>query len=245
MTRRRKSDTTPSNVTITDNCIQIGAASAPFVLRRSNQARRVSLRVDPGLGQVTLVLPRRASEAAGFRFVARNAGWLARRLAHVAPRTAFADGAEIPLAGRPHRIRHRPGTRGTVWLDGDEIHVAGGVEHLPRRLTDWMKRRARRELSERALRLAARIGTTVTRVQIRDPRTRWGSCGPDGRLSFSWRLILAPEMVTDYVVAHEVAHLVHPHHGPAFWRLTEELAADARAARQWLRRHGAGLHRYG
>ena len=243
--RGRKSDTASGDVTIADDRIRIGTTSAPFVLRRSNQARRVSLRVDPGLGQVTLVLPRRASEAAGFRFVARNADWLARRLAHVAPRTALVHGAEVPLAGRPHRIRHRPESRGTVWLDGDEIHVAGGAEHLARRLTDWLKRRARSELSDRAMDLAARIGARVTRVQIRDPRTRWGSCGPDGRLSFSWRLILAPEVVMDYVVAHEVAHLVHPHHGPTFWRLTEELATDANAARRWLRRNGAGLHRYG
>lgn len=243
--RGRKPDAASGDVMITDNCIRVGATFAPFVLRRSNQARRVSLRVDPGLGQVTLVLPRRASEAAGLRFIARNAGWLARRLAHVAPRITFVHGAEVPLAGRPYRIRHRPETRGTVWLDGDEIHVAGGAEHLARRLTDWMKRRARCELSDRAIRLAARIGARVTRVQIRDPRTRWGSCGPDGRLSFSWRLVLAPEVVMDYVVAHEVAHLVHPHHGPAFWRLTEELATDTRAARRWLREHGAGLHRYG
>ena len=246
MMRRRKTDTTTVDVTIADNRIRIGPASAAFVLRRSNRARRVSLRIDPGLGQVTLVLPGCASEAAGFRFVARNASWLARRLACLEPRIAFADGADVPLAGRPHRIRHRPGTRGTVWLEGpDEIHIAGAAEHLPRRLIDWLKRRARIELTDRAMLLAARIGVKVTRVQIRDPRTRWGSCGPDGHLSFSWRLIMAPEIVIDYVAAHEVAHLIHPHHGPAFWRLTDSIAADAGAARQWLRRHGARLHRYG
>lgn len=93
--------------------------------------------------------------------------------------------------------------------------------------------------------MTASIGAAPGRITMRDPRTRWGSCSANGNLGFSWRLVLAPEFVLAYVVAHEVAHLKELNHGPRFWRLVERLIGDPEPARRWLRAEGPDLHRYG
>ncbi len=219
--------------------------SSAVVIRRSARARRISLKVDLRNGTVTLVLPPRASIAAGQRFLAEQRQWVARRLAAMPAAQPLTDGAVVPYRGTPHTIRHRPDKRGTVWIEGSEIHVAGAVEHLPRRLTDWMKRQARAMFEPRVLELAAVVGKRVRRVTVRDMKTRWGSCSSEGQLSFSWRLILAPETVADYLVAHEVAHLLHMDHGPDFWAAVDRLTPHRRSGEAWLKRHGATLHRIG
>jgi len=218
----------------------------PLRVRRHPKARSIILRIDDRDGGVTLVLPRRTSLSEGLRFAAGKQAWIARRLAALPPRTAFADGVAVPLLGVPHLIRHRPEGRGGVRQEGGEIHVFGRAEFLPRRLTDWLKAEAKREIQPRAREKAARINRQVERITVRELRSRWGSCSGTGRLSFCWRLILAPEAVLDYVVAHEVAHLAEMNHGPPFRRLLGELAAGGvKEAERWLRRHGPGLQRYG
>jgi predicted metal-dependent hydrolase len=163
----------------------------------------------------------------------------------------FVDGGEVPLGGVPHRIRHRPDRRGTVWLEDGEIHVAGDPRHLPRRLRDWLVHRAGAEMTPRvhakaAHLAAARLGRPVAAVAIRDTTSRWGSCGADGRIMLSWRMILAPPHVLDYLVAHEVAHLAEHNHSRRFWQVCASLTdGDMAAARAWLRRHGAKLLQYG
>jgi len=129
-------------------------------------------------------------------------------------------------------------------VDG-EIRVRGDPMHLARRVRDYLVAQARSELASRARRLAARIGRNVARVTVRDTKSRWGSCSGRGNLSFSWRLILVPEPVIDYVVAHEVAHLAEMNHGPRFWRLVESLSPDSAAPRAWLKRHRNRLLSYG
>jgi predicted metal-dependent hydrolase len=108
---------------------------------------------------------------------------------------------------------------------------------------------ARAAIAPLARAMAAQLGRKVTRISVRDTTSRWGSCSRGGALSFCWRLILAPDAVFTYVVAHEVAHLAHMNHGPAFWRTVDKLMPPGlgtpRSARDWLRRHGAVLHRYG
>ena len=211
----------------------------------SPTARRVSLRVDAALGVVLLVVPKPVSLVRAAAFAEKNRAWIGRKLASLPPSVAFADGVEVPLSGMPHVVRHRPGTRGTVWLEGREIHVAGAAEHLPRRLTDWLKAEARRQIQALVDRHAEAVGKRPTRITLRDTTTRWGSCTPTGRLAFCWRLILAPADVMDYVVAHEVAHLVELNHGPRFWRLVARLVPDIDHPRRWLGDHGIRLHRYG
>ena len=123
--------------------------------------------------------------------------------------------------------------------------VAGGAPHVNRRVGDFLKREAQRELEVACRRYAQALGVTFKRVSVRDQSSRWGSCSNTGVLSFSWRLILAPPFVLDYLAAHEVAHLVELNHSPRFWRLLKRLYPDCDRAKVWLDSHGADLHRYG
>jgi hypothetical protein len=219
----------------------------PLEYRRSPRARRLSLKIDMARNRVVLVAPHSVGKARALDFLLRHAGWLHARLAEMPAPMPFADGAAVPLLGVPHRIEADFGTlRGRVERANQVIRVPGAPEHLPRRLTDYLKAEARREIAARARAKAANIGVAVQALTLRDTRSRWGSCNRAGRLGFSWRLILAPESVLDYVVAHEVAHLVEMNHGPRFWKLCAQLTeGDPAAARAWLRRHGPELHRYG
>jgi len=151
------------------------------------------------------------------------------------------------LRGITYVITHEPDRRGLIsaMSDPDRIVVPGDAAHLKRRLTDWLKREAKRDLLQASETHARAIGVTFRKLSIRDQASRWGSCSADGSLSYSWRLILAPSHVLDYVAVHEVAHLKHMNHGMRFWRLVLAHCPHAGEARNWLRRHGAGLHRYG
>ena len=214
-------------------------------LRVSATARRLSLRVDAPKGVVLLIVPRRVSLTRAAHFAHENRSWIGRKLAGLPPPVPFADGAEVPVGGVVHIIRHRPGMRGTVWIENQEIHVAGRIEHLARRLTDWLKAEAKRQILALIEHHAPVVGRKPSRVTLRDTTTRWGSCAPSGALAFCWRLILAPKEVMDYVVAHEVAHLVELNHGPRFWKLVRKLVSDVDGPKKWLGDHGIRLHRYG
>jgi len=225
--------------------LAVSGQALPLRMRKSRRARYLSLRLDPVEDAVELVLPWGVSLREGLRFAASKSAWLRSQLDGRPPRVPFAPGARIPYLGVEHEIVHAPRARATVLCEPGRLLVGGGAEFVPRRVRDWLKREAARVLAERALAAAARVGRRVRRVRLRDPKSRWGSCAPDGGLSFSWRLVLAPDFVLDYVVAHEVAHLVHANHGKRFWRLLAELVADVESPRAWLRRNGAGLLRYG
>ena len=218
----------------------------PVTFIRSARARRASLRVDPARRRIVLTAPLRMARDTAVSFAQQQAGWIAARLKRLPDRRPFVDGAEVPLFGTPHRVRHRPDQRGTVWVEGCEIHVAGRAEHLPRRLRDWLTAEMRRRLAPLVASKAAQVERSVKRITVRDARSRWGSCGPDGAMSFSWRLVFAPPEVLDYLVAHEVAHLVHMNHGPRFWALAERLCDGPIAPPQaWLKIHGETLMQYG
>jgi hypothetical protein len=229
--------------------LRVGEREVPLRVRLSARARRIALRIDAAEAAVELVLPRRVPLAVGLDFLAARHGWVAARLAHVPEHVAFVPDAEIPIFGIPHRIRH-VGIRGVpggriVSIAEGEIRVVGAPPHVARRVRDHLVALARQEVSRRARALAQRIGKRIERISVRDTRSRWGSCSASGCLAFSWRLVLAPEAVLDYVVAHEVAHLVEMNHGARFWRLVEELAPGAAQQRAWLKRHRTRLLRYG
>lgn len=223
----------------------VDGRAVPVKIRRNARAERMSLRVDPQDGAVVLVLPPRLAAAQGLAFAKSKADWLAERLAALPPNIPFADGMALPLLGASYRLRHMPDGRRGVWIADNEIHVSGHAEHFARRLTDWLKRHARDEITARALPMAAAIGKSIGAIHLKDTRSRWGSCSNRGDLSFSWRLLLAPAEVLTYVVGHEVAHLAEMNHSAAFWRLVANLAPNAQSARAWLKSHGAQLHRYG
>ncbi|WP_296325385.1 SprT family zinc-dependent metalloprotease [Reyranella sp.] len=218
--------------------------SVTFV--RNARARRASLRVDPANRRIVLTAPLRMARGTAVGFAETQAGWIAARLDRLPARRPFVDGAEIPLFGVPHLLRHRPDLRGTVWRDGGEIHVAGRPEHLSRRVKDWLVGELKKELVPRVHAKAARAGRPVKRISVRDTRSRWGSCGPDASLSFSWRLVFAPPDVLDYLAAHETAHLVHLNHSPRFWALARALSdGPIEAPQAWLRKNGETLLQYG
>jgi hypothetical protein len=161
----------------------------------------------------------------------------------------IADGASIPLRGELHLIRHAAGRRGTVTRavdeDGPVLLVAGRVEHLRRRVLDFLKREARRDLERAVARHAMVLGVRPKAIRLRDQTTRWGSCSSTGTLSFSWRLVMAPPFVLDYLAAHEVAHLHEMNHSPRFWHLVESLCPRTSQARAWLNSEGLHLHAVG
>ena len=212
--------------------------------RRSVRASRISLRIDPREGSVIVTLPPRAAVSAGRALLMNHAGWVADRLARLPKPVVLQHGAEVPLDGRPIHVRHAPEGRITR-LVGNELEVSGTPEFLARRVTDFLRLEARRKLAAAAMAKAEGAGLKARRVVIKDTRTRWGSCTADGTLMFSWRLVMAPPEIQDYVVAHEVAHLRHMDHSARFWALVETLTPHRAAAMRWLERGGAGLMRIG
>jgi predicted metal-dependent hydrolase len=219
-------------------------------LRRHRQARRYTLRIDAASREVVLTMPPRGSLKEAKEFAQKHGGWIAARLKRLPQAAPFSHGIEVPLRGVPHRIVHRRGERGTVWTETDAagarlLCVAGEAAHVNRRIGDYLKREAQRDLDTASRRYAAQLGVAIKRICVRDQSSRWGSCSNTGVLSFSWRLILAPSYVLDYLAAHEVSHLVELNHSPRFWRLVGRLYPNVERAKVWLDVHGTDLHRYG
>lgn len=229
--------------------LQVPGVDRPVEVRRSPRARRLTLKVDAAADAVRVVAPPRVADAEVHRFVARHLAWLHARLAALPQARPFVDGALIPIQGVAHRIVHTAHPRGSVRVvagaAGLELHVGGEADFLPRRVGDHLKRLARTRLAELSAAKAAAAGLTLKAVSVRDTTSRWGSCSSTGRISYSWRLILAPPAVLDYVVAHEVAHLKEMNHSPRFWALCASLTADVAGPKAWLKANGALLHRYG
>lgn len=235
--------------------LELDGTAVPVRWRPDRRARRLSLRVDPASGGVTVTLPPGASRRAARAFLETQTGWIAARIAALGAPVPFAPGAELPLLGETVALVHAPDARRGVWRDGGSLVVSGDIAHFARRSRDWLRGEARRVIAARvqdkAPSLAARApgARPPGRITVRDTRSRWGSCAASGALSFSWRLLLAPPDVLDYVVAHEMAHLAEMNHGPRFWALCAALADPAAGSiegpRGWLRSEGSRLHRYG
>jgi predicted metal-dependent hydrolase len=231
------------------NLMRIGGQPVPLNVRINPRARRIIVKVNPSTGEVAVIAPSARAINGAIDFARTERAWIAERLARIPPAVPFAAGAVLPYRGVDHVIRWTGASRGTVAIDHDAaqptIRVAGGLEFLGRRLEDWYKRQARAQLTRKVEFYAGMLGVKVRRITIRDGASRWGSCSSSGSLSFSWRLVMAPPFVLDYVAAHEVAHLREMNHGPRFWRHVEGMIGDTAAAQAWLREHGSGLHRYG
>ena len=224
--------------------IEINGRAVPLRFRRNAAAKRMVLRLDSKSGGLVMTLPKRSGLNEALRFVEQSAAWISRTLAKQPEPAKVVDGSSILYRGQSLVLRITGGPRGLVQVSGDEIHVPGKAEHAPRRLKDFLVAEAKRELVSASRRYADAMETKFTRVSIRDQKSRWGSCSAGGVLSYSWRLILAPDFVLDYVAAHEVAHLREMNHGPKFWRLVLTHCPHARTAKQWLKAHGREVHQY-
>ncbi len=225
--------------------LPVQGALARVEFRRSPRARKISLRIDVAQGGVVITLPPRASRRAGLSLLQTHEAWVAERLKELPGAIPFRPGAIVPVSGKPHVIVPVEGRLGGAWIEDGQIMVSGSPEFLARRVSDHLRRLARGRLTALAAEKAQFAKLAPKCVRVKDTKTRWGSCAPDGTLAFCWRLILAPEFVQDYVVGHEVAHLKHMNHGRNFWALTENLTPYRSSATAWLSRNGQALLRIG
>jgi predicted metal-dependent hydrolase len=231
--------------------LNVQGIGVPVEVRRHAGARRLTLRVSKTRRAVVMTLPAVCRMEEADRFLSTHAAWVRERLGRVPEPVPLADGASLPVRGRPHLIRFVGPARGarvvsisTAAGGLQRLDVTGRVEHASRRLKDWLLAEARGDLDARVGWHARRLGVQVRRIGLRDQTTRWGSCSASGLLSFSWRLIMAPSFVLDYVAAHEVAHLIEMNHGPRFWKLVSGTVPRLEEAKTWLRLEGSDLHRY-
>ena len=219
-----------------------GAPPIEITLRRSARARRFSLRVSRLDGRVTLSLPLRARESEALEFARAQEGWIRQALAALPQVDAVCFGNALPFEGRMLTLAPASGRRLTI--AGDSLLVPGEPAQVARRVSAFLKVRARDALAQASDQYAAALGRPYRSLTLRDTRSRWGSCTQDGALMYSWRLVMAPPAVLDYVAAHEVAHLDQMNHSPAFWAVVARLCPDYEAPRRWLKSHGQALHGY-
>ncbi len=229
----------------TPHNVRIGGQNLPLRVRWNARARRLTMTIDHTQRCLRLVLPQGVKAETALSFCQRNEAWILERWAALPALVPFEPGRLVPLYGLEHEIRHCPEARRGVWQDEDLLCVSGTLEHLPRRVESYCRAEAGRRFRAAVKQKTAAAGLSAGRITLRESRSRWGSCSPKGDLSFCWRLIFAPPEVLDYVAAHEVAHLRHMDHSPAFWALCASLVPDIKAPKRWLARNGAGLWRYG
>ncbi len=208
------------------------------------RARRMIVKVNPATGEVSVTAPSRRGLAHALDFARGEKDWIVGQLANALGPVSLTPGAVFPYQGVRHEIRTAAKGPSPVWAEDGVIWVSGGEAHVPRRVLDFLKSQARKTFETVALRHAARLGVKPSRITVRDTASRWGSCSSARSLSFSWRLILAPDFVLDYVVAHEVAHLREMNHSARFWAHVRSLVPDIDAPQDWLRTHGRELQRY-
>jgi len=211
-------------------------------LRRSKQAKRLSLRVSRLDGRVTLTIPKSLPQSHAIAFAMEKENWLRSQQRNQSSIVKVDVGTRIPLAGRERLICSGTGRR--IVATDDALHVPGPPETAPRRLLGHLKQVARADLAAASDYYAQKLGQSYARLSIRDTRSRWGSCSSQRGLMYSWRLVMAPPAVSTYVAAHEVAHLAEMNHSASFWRLVQDLYGDYQAPRNWLRENGHDLHRY-
>jgi predicted metal-dependent hydrolase len=233
-------------------CLKVSHAGQSFqvALKRRPTAKRITLRVSNATGEVVLTIPERTEIGAAQRFADSHGDWIATRLAKVPARVLFRPGALVPLRGVPHRIVHWTNIRGTTQATKDQdgapiITVAGELPHVSRRIQEFLEAEAKRDFAKAVQAHTAALGVVAKRITVRDTKSRWGSCSATGALNFSWRLIMAPPFVLDYLAAHEVAHLRELNHSNRFWRLVHQICPRTDEAESWLKIYGSALHRFG
>jgi predicted metal-dependent hydrolase len=227
-----------------------GGTIFQVAVKRRPSARRMTLRVSGTTGEIILTLPPKGAIKTAQAFVAAHGGWIAARVAKLPRRVEFHAGNLVPVRGVPHRIVHWSQVRGATRATQDEngepvLAVCGDAAGIPGRVRRFLAAEATRDLVEAVQRHTDALGIPANRVTLRDTRSRWGSCSSSGALSFSWRLIMAPPFVLDYLAAHEVGHLKEMNHSQRFWRVVQGLCPRTDEAEAWLKRHGHSLHHYG
>lgn len=225
----------------------VAGRTLPLNIWENPRAKRLTLRIETGGKAIRVTVPPRLPERELELFIARHHGWIEAQISKVPVTVPFMDGSTIHIRGIAHRIVHEPSKRGTTRQDNDEngqpiLIVHGDAHHMGRRIADYLKKLANTDINGLVLVHTGRIGKPATSVRFKDTTSRWGSCTSKGDLAFSWRIMMAPAEVINYLVAHEVAHLCEMNHGPDFWALCTKLCPDTPTSRAWLKRHGSALH---
>jgi len=218
-----------------------------IAVKPSKRARKLALRLDTQKRVMNLVIPRGISQRRALRFVNQHHDWITEKLAELPMPVSLAHGVEIPVLGQLRSINisyDRTLRKTDISLENKEIIIKTNLDDPAPRLKRFLKAKAREIMEELAEAKAQQINKTISKFSLRDTKSRWGSCGPDGSIMLSWRLIFAPYEAMDYVIAHEIAHLKHHDHSRAFWDLCEELCEDYESGKYWMRNHGQELMRY-
>ena len=214
-------------------------------IRSSSRAQRLVLRILPPTGQAELVLPRHVSEQEGVTFLHQKIKWLDQRLIKYLEPIPFKNGETVPFLGDPLVIFHLNSSRRDIYREKGKLIVTGPKVPISTAIHDWYRREGGAEITSRVKEKSEMLGRKYGRLTIRDTKSRWGSCSSKGNLNFSWRVVMAPPYVLDYLVAHEVAHLAEMNHSAQFWDIVESLSDELQRGRRWLRHNGHELHRYG
>lgn len=228
-----------------DAVLVVDGVPVPVRVRRSVRAKAYRLSLDHVRGELRLSLPARANLKRALGWAQEHEGWVRSQMARQPAPVMLGDGAAFPLEGRDLRICWVEGASRTIRVEDGRLLLGGAAEAVGPRVLRWLKLRAKAVLETESHAMARDNGLIVASVGIGDPRSRWGSCASDGSIRYSWRLILCPPDVRRATVAHELAHLLHMDHSPAFHAAHRRiLGDDPRPARAWLRAHGAALHRF-
>lgn len=223
--------------------IEVAGRDLPVVLRRAANARRLTMRLAPDGSEVRITLPRWGTSAEALAFARSRQSWLAAQMEALPKPVELGEGTRVPYLGEQLVLRHDPAKPRKVRLVFDEIHAGGPADSLSARLTRWLEAEARALMEEDLAYYCTLADREAPRLMLSRARRRWGSCARDGTIRVNWRLVMAPEPVRRSVVAHEVAHLVHFDHSPAFHALLGELfEGDLRAVNRWLKREGRSLY---
>ena len=210
-------------------------------LRRSRQAKRLSLRISSLDGRITITGPHFVPESKFQEFLDSKAEWILANRKQIECVTVH-DSTTVPVLGKLRVIKTANIRK--ISLEDDQILVPQRGSSIGFQVKGLLKSLARNQLARASDHYAQRIGHTYKGLRLRDTRSRWGSCSSDGNLMYSWRLVMAPTSVLDYVAAHEVAHLVEMNHSKSFWSVVGDIYGDYKESRDWLRTQGNQLHRY-
>lgn len=215
--------------------------SVQVVWKHSIRAKRLSLRIAPYEHGLVVTVPPQCSTAQALAFVQSNHAWITERLKKLEQTPSFSNNSLIPIQGKSYRIVHTPHQMGGAWLEEERLMVSGDLAFINRRVADFLRSHATTLIRQEVQEMARITHLYPSRVDIRDTSSRWGSCSSSGRIMLSWRVIMAPDLVRHYLIAHELSHLKHMNHGPLFWQLVASITPHKQQAETWLRQTGALL----
>ena len=228
--------------------ILLPSGTRTFVETKINdRTKRISLRIDPSRNTAVLTHPRETSTSIIKNFIQNHLNWLSDKLSQIPNRVEFCDGAVLPILGEHYVIRHCPENFGNVWIQLNESNlpmdlcVSGMSEHIPRRIKDWIKIKAREEMRTRSQNYAKILDRNINKVTVKDTKSRWGSCSSKGEINYNWKIIMAPDKIIDYLIVHELCHMIHFNHSKQFWSKVQEYISDYKERRLWLKNNSYRL----